>query len=161
MDEIRLFVVGSLLDERAVLEVFAVGTVLLALCEDSLLLFGLGCDGGNVDRLLGARIEGYHGELAGQQDIFRLDSFPLFWSFCDLQRDFHTRATSSVGDLSRVLEVGDFCQGVLDVDAIAGGCDSCDSIAGVLVCNDTTCGCVSRDMEGLFPEKAYSMHRGP
>lgn len=161
MNEIRLFVVGSLLDQRAALEVFAVSTVLLALREDGLLFLCLGSDGRDVDRLLGAGIERYHGELTGQQDVLRLDGLALVRSLCDLQRDFHTRTTGGVCDLAGILEVGDLCQGVLDIDTIASGRDCRDSIAGMLVCNDTAYRCVSRDLGRVLPEEAYSKHRGP
>jgi len=50
---------------------------------------------------------------------------------------------------------------MLDIDTITGGRDGRDSIAGVLVCNDTTYECVSEKLQGVLVGKTYSMHPDP
>ncbi|KAG9680077.1 hypothetical protein KCU87_g64, partial [Aureobasidium melanogenum] len=82
--------------------------------------------------------------------------------------NWHVNKTSSgltvspsFGDASAVLEIGDLCQGMLDVNAVTCGCDCRDSVAGMLVCNDTTYWSVSRSSTSVGAEGTYSMHQGP
>lgn len=136
-------------------------TVLLALFENSLLFIRLGGDCGNVDGLLGAWIEGDHGELAGEEDVFGLNRLTLLGCFGDLQRNLHTAATSGIGDTPAVLKVRNLGQGMLDVDTVTGGRDSRDSITSVLVCNDSTYKLVRYKAMAVCQGRAYSMHQGP
>lgn len=50
---------------------------------------------------------------------------------------------------------------MLDVDAIAGGRDCRDSIASVLVRNNSACGRVRDSWMALLVGRAYSMHQDP
>jgi hypothetical protein len=89
MDQVTLLIIGSLLEERALREVLPVLAVLLSLIVDALLLFILNTDRWEIDRLLGAGIQGNHCELASHHYVFGRSLFAFLRSFRYLQSDLH------------------------------------------------------------------------
>lgn len=133
MDQVALFIIRRLLEQRPLRELLSPLAILLTLPKQPPFLLGVRPHRADAHGLLRSWVQRHHSALTCDHYIFRLNFLALFRRFGDLQADLHAASTCGVRDHATKLQIAYFGQGVIYGDPVEGGSHSSDSISGVFV----------------------------